>query len=91
MARRPVMKEKIPEAIPANIESARAGLAAISAKIVSPAGVDLYNEFVNEVPMKNNSGIAMINPIDHLPKIVDGIILQGFFVKLSSFHGRKLL
>ena len=41
MARRPVMKEKIPETIPASIESAKAGLAEISSKIVSPAGVDL--------------------------------------------------
>jgi len=59
------MKAEIPETIPASIVSAKAGLAAISFKIVSPDGTDLYNESVNDDPMKNNIGIAMINPIDH--------------------------
>jgi hypothetical protein len=83
------MKAEIPATIPASIVSARAGLAAISAKILSPAGTDLYNELVNDVPMINNSGIATMSPTDHLPNIVLGIILQGCFVILSSFHGRK--
>jgi hypothetical protein len=80
------MKAKIPETIPVSIVSDKAGLATISAKIVSPAGTDLYNEFVNDVPMINNSGIAMINPTDHLPNIDIGLILQGCFAILFSFH-----
>jgi hypothetical protein len=79
------MKAEIPATIPASIVSAKAGLAAISAKIVPPAGTDLYNEFVNDVPMIKNIGIATMSPTDHLPNIVFGIILQGCFVILSSF------
>jgi len=90
IARRPVIKAKIPVPIPASIVSAKAGLAAISAKIVSPAGTDTYNEFVNDVPMINNSGIATISPTDHLPNVVFGVILQVCFVTLSSFPGGKL-
>lgn len=78
------MKAEIPATIPASIVSARAGLAAMSAKIVSPAGTDLYIEFVNEEPMRNNSGIATISPTDHLPNMVIGIILKSRFVMLSS-------
>jgi len=84
------MKAEIPATIPASIVSAKAGLAAISAKIVPPAGTDLYNEFVNDVPMINNSGIATMSPIDHLPNMVFGIILQGCFFILSSFRSGKL-
>ena len=84
------MKAEIPETIPASIVSAKAGLAAISAKIVSPEGTDLYNEFVNDAPMLNNSGIATINPIDHLPNCVLAIILQVCFAILSSFQSRTL-
>jgi hypothetical protein len=80
IARRPMMKAEIPATIPASIVSANAGLAAISAKIVSPAGTDLYNEFVNDVPMIKNIGIATISPTDHLPNIVLGEILQDGFV-----------
>jgi hypothetical protein len=75
-----MMKAEIPATIPASIVSANAGLAAISAKIVSPAGTDLYNEFVNDVPMIKNIGIATISPTDHLPNIVLGEILQDGFV-----------
>ena len=82
------MKAEIPATIPASIVSAKAGLAAISAKIVPPAGTDLYNEFVNDVLMINNSGIAKMSPTDHLPNVVFGIILQGCFVILSSFLGQ---
>ena len=78
------MKAEIPATIPASIVSARAGLAAISAKIVSPAGTDLYNEFVNDEPIRNNSGIATISPTDHLPNVVIGVILKSRFVMLSS-------
>jgi hypothetical protein len=80
------MKAEIPATIPASIVNAKAGLAAISAKIVSPAGIELYNEFVNDEAMRNNSGIATINPTDHLPNVVIGIILKYRFVILSSFR-----
>jgi len=78
------MKAEIPATIPVSIVSAKTGLAAISAKIVSPAGVDLYNEFVNDEPMINNIGIATMSPTDHLPNVVFGVILQGCFRILSS-------
>lgn len=68
------MKADIPAIIPASIVSAKAGLEAISANIVSPARVDLYNEFVNDVPMTNNIGIATMRPTDHLPSFVFGTI-----------------
>jgi len=90
IASRPVMKAEIPAAIPASIVSAKAGLAAISSKIVPPAGTDLYNEFVSDEPMINNSGIATMSPTDHFPNIVIGKILQGCFVILFFFHSRKL-
>lgn len=80
------MKADMPAAIPASIVSARAGLAAISARIVLPAGIDLYNEFVNDEPMTNNSGIAAMSPIDHFPNVVFGNILQCIFAKLFSIH-----
>jgi hypothetical protein len=80
------MKDKIPAAIPTSIVSAKAGLVAISIRIVPPEGTDLYNEFVNDEPMINNSGIATMKPTDHLPKAVFGIILQGCFVILSSYR-----
>lgn len=85
IAKRPVAKADIPAAIPTSIVSAKAGLIAISSKIVPPAGIDLYNEFVNDVPMKNKIGIATMSPIDHLPNIVFGEMLQGCFVIISSF------
>ena len=85
IAIRPVTKADIPAAIPASIVRAKAGLAAISAKIVPPAGIDLYNEFVNDVPMINKSGIATMSPTDHLPNVVFGIILKDCFVTPSSF------
>ena len=69
----PTIKVEIPAAIPASIVRAKAGLPTISFKIVLPAGTDLYKVFVNDVPMKNNIGIATISPSDHLPDIVFGI------------------
>jgi len=83
------MKADIPATIPTSIVNAKAGLPAISARIVSPAGIDLYNEFANDVPMINKNGIATISPVDHLPNIVFGAILQGCFVILSSLPNRK--
>lgn len=79
-----MIKAEIPATIPASIVSAKAGLAAISSIIVPPAGTDLYNEFVNDVPMIKNIGIAAMSPTDHLPNAVLGVILQGCFVILSS-------
>lgn len=73
------MKDEIPAAIPASIVSAKAGLAAISANIVPPAGTDLYTEFVNDVPMMNNNGIATISPTDHFPNEVIGRNFEGLF------------
>lgn len=73
IATNPVMKAEIPATIPASIVRAKAGLPAISSLIDSPAGTDLYNEFVNDEPTKNNTGMATISPTDHLPKIVFGI------------------
>ena len=84
------MKAEIPATIPVSIASAKAGLATISAKIVPPAGTDLYSEFVNDEPMANNIGIATISPTDHLPNVVFGVILQGCFVMIASFRSRKL-
>ena len=79
------MKAEIPAAIPASIVSAKAGRAAISAKIVPPAGIDLYSEFVKVVPMINNIGIATMRTTDHLPNVFWGVILQGRFVILLPF------
>lgn len=85
------MKAEIPAAIPASIVSARAGLEVISAKMVSPAGTDLYSEFVKNEPMINSNGIAIASPSDHLPDVDFGRILNGCFVKLSSNYSRRLL
>ena len=85
-----MMKAEIPATIPASIVSAKAGLEAISAKIVPPAGTESYNESVNDMPMKNNIGIATMRPIDHIPKAVLGVILQGCFVILFTFRSEKL-
>lgn len=84
-----MMKADIPATIPASIVSARAGRAVISAKIVPPAGIDLYSEFVNEVPMINNTGITTMSPTDHLPNVLIGKILQGRFDITSSFYVRN--
>ena len=70
IASRPVMKDEIPANMPASMVRAKAGLAAISARIVSPAEMDGYKEFVNDQPMMNNIGIATIRPTDHWPAVV---------------------
>lgn len=69
--------------------SAKAGLAPISTKIVTPAGTDLYNEVVSDVPMRNNIGITTISPIDHLPNVVFGEILQDWFCIRPSFNSNR--
>jgi len=79
------MKADIPAAIPASIASANAGLAAISDKMVSPAGIDSYKVFVKDVPMTNNIGIAIKRTTDHLPNDVLGAISQGWSRMLYSF------
>jgi hypothetical protein len=91
IASRPVIKAEIPAAIPASIVSAKAGLAVISAKIVPPAETDLNNEFVNDEPMINNSGIAMMSPTDHFPNAVIGKNLQVGFVMFFFFHNGSLI
>ncbi|MGD8752987.1 MAG: hypothetical protein PVG14_16250 [Anaerolineales bacterium] len=83
------MKAEIPAAIPASIVSAKAGLAAISAKRVPAAGTDSYSVFVNDEPMINNIGIATMSPIDHFPNVVLGKILQACFVIPFSLQSRK--
>ena len=83
------MKADTPASIPASIESARMGLALISAGIVSPAGTDSYNQFVEVEPMMNNISIATINATDHLPDIVFGVMLQGCLSMLSSFLAKN--
>ena len=83
------MKAEIPATIPASMVSAKAGLAAISDHIESPAGRDRYSELVKEEPMKNNSGMATMSPTDHLPNNVVGVILQGCFFIHSSFPSKN--
>ena len=69
----PITKAEIPEIIAASIPSARTGLLTISSKMVLPAGTDLYKKLIENGTMKNNTDIAIINPIDHLPNVVFGI------------------
>ena len=83
------MKADTPATIPVSIVNAKAGLAAMSAKIVSPAGIDLYNELVKDVPIINKIGMTTMSPIDHLPNIVLGEILKISFVILSYYTYRK--
>ena len=80
------MKAEIPAIIPASIVSAKAGLAAISFKMFSPAGVDGYNEFVKDVPMISKIGNASMSTTDHLPREVFGATLQDCFIILISFR-----
>jgi hypothetical protein len=87
----PVKKAEIPEAKPRSIVSAKAGLLAISANIVPPAGTDAYNEFVKDVPMKNNSGIVRISPNDHLPNLVLGITLPRIVYPIILTFQRNLI
>ena len=68
----PTIKARIPVAIPASMVNAKVGLAAISCKMESPDGTDAYNVFVNDAPMKNRIGMAIINPMDHFPSLVSG-------------------
>jgi hypothetical protein len=78
----PVIKAETPAAMPTSIVRAKAGLLTISFGIVPPAGTDSYNVSVKDMPMKNNNGIAIINPSDHFPKIVFGIrfpFVENFF------------
>lgn len=63
--------------------SARAGLATVSARIVSPDGTDLYSESVNDEPRTKSMGTATMSPTDHMPNDVLGEMRQGRFVKLS--------
>jgi hypothetical protein len=86
IANSPVIKDEIPAKIPDSIVSARAGLAIISAKTVPPGTTDSYKELANDVPMKNNIGIAMTSPTDHFPNVVPGKILQDRFVMILSFR-----
>lgn len=73
-----MINDKIPETIPANIVIANAGLLVISSQMELPAGIDGYHKFVNDAPIKNNTGIAPMNPSDHLPSVVFGIPIRLF-------------
>ena len=83
------MKAETPAAIPASMVSARAGLTAMSLRIVPPAGTDAYSERVNDMPAANSSGTATMSPTDHLPGLLLGMILGRFSVMLSSSPGRR--
>ena len=67
---RPVINADIPAPKPVSMESAKAGLLTISAKIVPPAGKESYKVSVSDDPMKNNTNMMSISPIDHLPSFV---------------------
>ncbi len=84
----PIIKAEIPEAIPASMVSARAGLTAMSFNMVPPAGTDLYNKVVNDMPMKNNAGIATASPSDHQPSLIFGRILILTFI--TSFAALRI-
>jgi hypothetical protein len=84
IAMSPMIKAEIPEAIPTSIVSARAGLTVMSFNMVPPAGTDLYSRFVNDIPTKNNTGIATINPSDHQPKGVLGRTVIRMFITSSD-------
>ena len=73
IAIRPVMKAEIPEANPASIVRAKAGLPEISAIIEFPEDTPSYKVSVNDMPMNNSSGIAIISPNDHFPILDFGI------------------
>ena len=83
IVRSPVVKAEIPAAIPASIVRAKAGLAAISPRIVSPDGTDLYKVLVKDEPITNKIGMATMSTTDHLPNAVSGVILQDSFFILS--------
>lgn len=88
IASRPVVKDEIPAIMPVSIEIANAGLAIISARIVPPAGVDLYIEFVSDVPRIKNINIVGMSPTDNLPNIVFGKIPNSCLLNknLHSFN-----
>lgn len=65
--------------------SARAGLAAISANIVHPAGMFLSKVSVRDVPMVNNNDRTMMSPTHHLHKVVIGKIFKDHFIVHSPF------
>ena len=71
----PVMKAEIPDTIPMSIVKNRAGLVLMSANMVSPADIELYKKRANNVPMKNNIGIATAKPNEHQPNLVFGRML----------------
>jgi len=86
----PAIKADIPAANPISIVIARAGRLPISAKIVSPEGTDSYNVLVKEEPMSNNSGMAMISPSDHFPKLDFGICPPLFSIVQLLLNERQV-
>jgi hypothetical protein len=75
-----VKKAAIPDAMPESMESAKAGLAMMSSRIVVPAETDLYNELVKDVPRMNNTTMVGMSVIDHFPKVDRGVMRSGLFI-----------
>ena len=76
IAVKPVINNETPVNIPINIDIANTGLVLKSSRIVSPAGIDQYSEFVNEVPMKKNVNIKRMRHTENLPGIDFGKSLK---------------
>ena len=79
------MKLATPAAIPASIERAKKGLAAISFKIVLPEDTDSYSVSVKDDPIANKIGITTASPIDQPPILVLGLNLQDLSAIPVSF------
>ena len=90
IAMSPIINAEIPEAIPASIVRANAGLRVMSSNIVLPAGTDSYNDFVSDVPIKNNTGIAAASPSDYRSSLVFGRTLILKFIKSSVYYFRTI-
>jgi hypothetical protein len=80
----PVKRAEKPAPNPVSIDNARAGRLFISARIVPPAGTDLYNESARDDPMKSNINITIMSQMDHLPRFVLAITPPKLF--LCSYY-----
>lgn len=85
IAMTPVIEARIPENIARTTASTKAGLRVISSKIVLLGSVDEYSKLVKSVPTKNRIDIATINPSDHLPHLVVGLIFICIFYQLVAY------
>ncbi len=73
-------KAAIPAPIPESMESAKAGLAMMSSRMVVPADTDSYKELVKDVPRMNNTTMVGMSVIDHFPKVDRGVMRSGIFI-----------